>query len=58
MIRKIKFWLLNWLLDDISKRLVEMRGHIYLADVRTTAGVYYLATQVWGAEKKVYKEED
>lgn len=48
MFRKLKFWLLTRLLDDISSRLAERRGCVYLGDIRACAAINHMAVQAWG----------
>lgn len=52
MFRKLKYKLLMWLLSDISKRVVEQQGRIYLNDIRGPAHVHYMAIKAWNLNKE------
>ena len=51
MINRIKHKILQWLTNDISKRLVEKRGYAYLGDMRACAQIEYLGMEAWGLGK-------
>ena len=52
MLRKIKYKLLMWLLNDISKHLVERQGRVYMDDIRGPAHVHYMAIKAWNLKKE------
>lgn len=47
MIGKLKYKLLQWLTSDITKKLVEQQGRLYISDIRVSLEIGHMAYRAW-----------
>lgn len=56
MFRRLKYKLLQWLINDISKKIIKQRGYVFLQDARTVWQIQQLGMEAYQIKTKVKEE--